>query len=89
LSNSGDSNFILSTGESIDPDQDIPGLGLGYDFCVNIYGSADVSPLGQWSEIEVRGILLFIIKEFFEQRQRGLTILCSENTSLPRKTSYR
>lgn len=88
LSNCGESNFILLSKESIDPALDVVGKGLGYEFCVNVYGAADNTPLGQWSELVLIHGIALIIKEFFEQRQHLLTILCSENSPAYRKPSY-
>lgn len=88
ISNCGESNFILSCKQSVDPANDIPGFGLGYEFCINAYGNSDQTPLGLWSEQVLTQGIAIIIKGFFLQRQHILDLLCDEICSMQLKITY-
>lgn len=59
--------FTLKSGESIDPAKDVPNSGLGFDFCVNIFG---VAFAGGWDVDHARG---YTAVSYFEKLFRAKT----------------
>lgn len=65
--------LILKSGESIDVEKDVPNIGIGFDFCVDIFGERNV-----WLPWGISQYL----KDHFEAKTAELGELCSRKSKI-------